>query len=484
MKQKLLCLQKRKIFSFVASLTIFLCSCIEGYEDDPEFAPSVQNTLLNSPKAENIKIIPSADGATVRIEWPVVHGAGGYEFTLFINDDPANPKIVGEENEIIDGSFAIRPLLDDTNYKVSVKTLGNEKYNNKEANSPSEKEFTTLLPTYATIPSGTDISSWFSDNPMPVDSIGTELAYVLEPGGQYTLSSPIDFGNQKVTFRGEKMNRASITMGETSRISTSAGLKIKFINFDCNAIGGASSTAALILLSSNPNPEIKGVGDYYIVKDPVVLQSCDITGVQRNLIFDNKIKYCLTTLLIKDCNVKLETTQEQPVISFNQGFANDFTVENSTFWHTGIKNNNYFVQYNGSGRPTRAGFINGSVNYLNNTFYHVCYNKQWGNYNGFAGQSSVYWNMKNNIFLDSGKGEVARRFLGGRSNQPTATFGNNSYWYEGAFPEEERKYDTAISIESDPQLLDPSNGNFTVQGQEQIAARSGDPRWLPVLSEE
>lgn len=86
MKQKLLCLQKRKIFSFVASLTIFLCSCIEGYEDDPEFAPSVQNTLLNSPKAENIKIIPSADGATVRIEWPVVHGAGGYEFTLFIND--------------------------------------------------------------------------------------------------------------------------------------------------------------------------------------------------------------------------------------------------------------------------------------------------------------------------------------------------------------------------------------------------------------
>lgn len=479
MKGKHLCLQKRKFLVVITFFAFLLNSCIEGYEDDPEFAPDVKNATLNSPDVEEITFTPSADGATVRIEWPVVHGAGGYEFTLFINDDPDNPEAVGEEGEVIDGCAVVRPLVDDTNYKVSIRTLGNEKYNNQAAEAPSEKGFTTMVPTYATIPSGSDIYQWFSDNPIPSEDIDTELAYVLEPNGQYTLSAPLDFGNQKITFRGDKIRHSSIVMGEKGRISTSAGLKIKFIQFDCSAINGSGSDAALLLLSSNPNPAIKGVGDYYIINDPIVLQSCEITGLQRHLVYDNNLKYCAATLLINDCIVKLETTQEQPVIYFRAGFANDFTVQSSTFWHTGERNNNYFLQYNNSGRPDRAGFVNASVNYLNSTFYHVCYNKQWGNYSGFAGQSSVYWNMKENIFVDSGNGEVARRFLGGRANQPTATFTKNTYWYNGAFAEGEKSWDNGRTIDTDPQLKDPQNGDFTVQGSEQLAERTGDPRWLP-----
>lgn len=479
MKGKHLCLQKRKFLIVITFFAFLLSSCIEGYEDDPDFAPDVQNATLTSPGVEEIKFTPSADGTTVRIEWPVVHGAGGYEFTLFINDDPDNPEVVGVEGEVVDGCVVVRPLIDDTNYKVSVRTLGNEKYNNKTAEAPSEKMFTTMVPTFATIPSGTDISQWFSDNPIPSEDPETELAYVLEPNGQYTLSAPLDFGNQKITFRGDKIRHSAIVMGANGRISTSAGLKIKFIQFDCSAINGSGSDAALLLLSSNPNPAIKGVGDYYLIKDPIVFQSCEITGVQRHLVYDNNLKYCAATLLINDCIVKLETTQEQPVVYFRAGFANDFTVQSSTFWHTGERNNNYFLQYNNSGRPDRAGLVNASVNYLNNTFYHVCYNKQWGNYSGFAGQSSVYWNMKENIFVDSGNGEVARRYLGGRANQPTATFNKNTYWYNGAFAAGEKSWDNGRTIDTNPQLKDPQNGDFTVQGSEQLAERTGDPRWLP-----
>ncbi|TRX42028.1 DUF4957 domain-containing protein [Bacteroides sp. HF-5092] len=484
MKSKQLFLRETGATLLVAMTLVSFSACIDGYKDDWTFSSDVRGVTLESPKSEEIAFKPSPDGGTLKVEWPVVHGAGGYQFSLYIVDDPDHPKAVGEENEIVDGCSVERKLIDDTNYKVVIKTMGNSEYNNKDAASSTEATFTTLIPTYATIPEG-DIAEWFANNPIPNDKTDEELAYVLKANGKYTLSAPIDFGKQKVTFRGDKLGHANITYGINGRICTTAGLKMKFINFDCSAVDGASSTASLLLFSDTPDESIKGEGDYYIINDPVVIQSCEIKGIQRHLIYDNKKKYCPATLLINDCLVKLETTQEQAVIFFNQGFANDMTVQNSTFWHNGTKNNNYFLQYNNSGRPTRAGFVKGSVNYLNSTFYHVCYNKQWGSYNGFAGQTCVNWNMKQNIFLESGKGEVARRFLGGRTGQVTASFGQNTYWYNGEVPAEELKYDiSGTHFETDPQLKDPANGDFTVLGTEQLTARTGDPRWLPELPEE
>lgn len=482
MKEKHLLLQRTTLILIMGVFIFSYCTDIGVYKGS-DFTSDVMNTTLTSPDEDEIQFTPSPDGSMVTISWPVVHGAGGYEFTLYINDDPDNPVAVGEENQIVDGCIVQRELEDDTSYKVVVRTLGNQSYNNKEANTASSKEFSTMIPTYATIPSGIDLYEWFNENPMPEGMENEELAYVLEPNGNYTMSGIVDFGNQLVTFRGDKIRKPSVTMGAGGRLSTTAGLKIKFIDFDISAVDGSSSSAAFLLLSSTPNEDIKGTGDYYLIEDPIVIQSCNITGVQRQLVFDNNKKYCVQTLLIDDCIINLATTQEQPVIRFQQGFANDFTVRNSTFWHNGSKNNNYFVQYNNSGRPDRAGLITASINYLNSTFYNVCYNKQWGNYNGFAGQKSVYWNMKDNIFVDSGRGEVARRYLGGRRNQPTATFNNNTYWYDGEFASGESDWDTGVILMTNPELKDPANADFTVMGAEQLNARTGDPRWLPIIQE-
>ncbi|MBP6065699.1 MAG: DUF4957 domain-containing protein [Bacteroides sp.] len=472
--------RKRHVLMVITAMLLF-SSCIDGYKDDWIFSSDVRGEVLESPKAENVTFKPSPDGKLLRIQWPVVYGASGYQFSLYIVDDPNNPVVVGNENEIVDGCSVERPLRDDTKYKAVLKTLGNDKYSNKEAVASTEVNYTTLVPTYATIPQG-DIAEWFINNPIPSGKEKEELAFVLEENGNYTLSAPIDFGKQKVTFRGEKVGHAKVVYGSAGRISTTAGLKIKFIDFDCKGVDGSSSDAAFLLFSSTPDETLIGKNSYYIINDPIVIQACKIEGVQRHLIYDNKKKYCPAALMISDCFVKLTTTQEQPVILFNQGFVNNLTIQNSTFWHDGPKDNNYFVQYNGSGRPTNADFVTGSVNYLNSTFYHVCYSKQWGNYNGFAGQSSVNWNMKQNIFVESGKGEVARRFLGGRTGQVTASFGQNTYWYNKAVPAEELKYDiSGTHFETDPMLQDPKNGDFTVLGEGQLNARTGDPRWLPEL---
>lgn len=241
MKSKHLFLQETKTTLLIAMALVSFSACIDGYKDDWTFSSDVKGVTLESPKSEEISFKPSPDGTSLKIEWPVVHGAGGYQFSLYIVDDPDNPKVVGEENEIVDGCSVERKLKDDTNYKAIIKTLGNSEYNNNDATSSTEAVFTTLIPTYAVIPEG-DIAEWFANNPLPTDKEGEELAYVLKANGNYTLSAPIDFGKQKVTFRGEKIGHAKITYGADGRICTSAGIKIKFIDFDCSAVNGASST--------------------------------------------------------------------------------------------------------------------------------------------------------------------------------------------------------------------------------------------------
>jgi len=142
---------------FTAVVLLFY-SCIQGYKDDWVFSSDVKNATLESPPAEKVEYLSSPDGSSVTISWPVVYGAGGYEFSLYIVDDPDNPIVVGDENEIVDGCSVQRSLQTDTNYKIVIRTLGNEKYNNQSAESPTIKMFTTMVPTYATIPDGSDIT--------------------------------------------------------------------------------------------------------------------------------------------------------------------------------------------------------------------------------------------------------------------------------------------------------------------------------------
>ncbi len=484
---------RKKMYGLLVTASVFLLSsCTIGYDDDTTWTSELKGGTVESPEAESITFTPNATGTTAQITWPVSKGAKGYEFTFYNADDPNNLVPIGDEKEFIDGCKVNRDIQEDTRYKIVVKALGNEKYENKDAETSTEKEVSTLVKTYAVIPQG-DIAEWFKANPVPQtpgeDGTFDEIAYELEANGKYTLSDKIDFGKRRVTFRGDKIYHPTITYGEDGGICTTAGLKIKFIDFDCNAMDGSSSTAAFLLFSSNPDESIKGAsgsGDYYNIMDPILIQECNITGVQRHLIYDNKKKYCPKTLVIKDCLVELTPTQEQAVIYFNQGGINDLTIQNSTFWQKdgSPKNNNYFVQYNNSARPDRFGFTRSSINYLNSTFYHVCYNKQWGNYGGFAGRNTVDWNMKECIFLDCGNGQICRRFLGGRQNQATATFYRNTYWYNGA-AENTSGYDNSGSaIANDPLLADPANYDFTVTAPEQIEARIGDPRWLPAATEE
>jgi hypothetical protein len=465
---------KTRNIALLSALMYFI-SCVNGYKDDWTFSSGVENTTLESPPAESITFTKNAEGTILTITWNVVYGALGYEFSFYDVSDPFNPVAI-IENETVDGCSVKCAIAEDTNYKVTIRALGNPKYNNKDAVTATEAPFSTMVPAIV-IPNGSDLYAYFTANPIPESA--EEQAYELEAGGEYTLSGVVDFGKNQLTLRGNKARHPKLTYDVDGRLATTAGLIIKFIDFDMSAVSASSGTAALLLMSSTPDPAILGTGDYYIISVPVSIQSCNIKGLTRRLIFDNNLKYALTNLIINDCIIELNSTGEP--IYLQGGFANDFTISNSTVYGV-VTSSSYFLRYNNSGRPDRAGFATGSINFYNNTFYNVVYSGQMGNYSGMN-SALVKLNVSQNIFVDCGSENVIRRLSAGGNNM-TKTLVDNCYWYNGAFPQAGEvdhnngdKSGTAYG--EDPAFASPSTGDFTVGNSLIITKKGGDPRWLP-----
>jgi hypothetical protein len=457
---------------------LFFVSCIDGYKDNITWSPGIENVTLESPAIDKITITPSADGSELTVGWQVVPGAGGYQFSLYIVDDPAHPVAVGVENEIIDGCSAKRVMQEDTHYKVVIKTLGNPKYNNTEAANATEKEYNNMLPVTAVIPSGTNLADYFTANPIPASN--KELCYELVSGGSYTMNANVPIGLTSVTIRGDKVNHPKLIMTNGAFLNDGAGFVLKFLDIDCSAFEGT----AIILLNSTFNPVAEAAlssGGYVVVTAPVSVQSCKIAGLYQRLFYDNNKKYAIGTFLIKDCIIGQNVAGNIQLIRSQQTVFKDITLSNSTFYNEKI-NGGYFIQAQG-GRVTavQPDWAVGGLKVLNCTFWQIVKTDQMANYANFA-QKPNYLTIQNSIFVDCGNKNVIRRFGGGGSNF-TTTFGLNSYWYDGAFAASELTTTPADNsgthIESDPQLKNPAGGDFTPQGSAQIAAHTGDPRWLP-----
>lgn len=490
MRENPLLLRKTAVI-MLSFLALILGSCIDGYKDDPEWSSGVENITLESPNADGVTISPSADGSTLHIQWPVVMGAGGYQFSLYIVDDPDNPIVVGEENQTIDGTVAERDMLEDTYYKVVIKSLGNEKFNNKEAENATEIAYNNLLPVTAVIPNGTNLTEYFTENPIPASI--TELCYELEAGGEYTMSGDVPIGMTSVTFRGNKVNHAKVNLNSGSFVNSGAGLKLKFIDFDCTSFEGTSSSA-LIQMDTNFDEAAAGslsTNGYIVIptSSPIAIQSCEIKGLKQYLFYDNGKKYGIGTFLINDCIIGQNTsTFNAATIRFARGMVKDMVFSNSTFYNeVPAHGSNRIIQISsghvGNVRPTMETWANGSNTISNCTFYQFSKGAQSFNSNGAMGQRTDKVTVQNCVVVDTSEdGGFIRRL---RRGNTTAIFeaSNNSYWYNGAFPSGEisgGRDESGTHIESDPQLTYLGDGKFTMTGSEQISKRVGDPRWLPV----
>ena len=62
-----------------------------------------------------------------------------------------------------------------------------------------------------TIPSGTDLATYFADF-SSTEVSPTEVAYELEAGGNYTMTGNVDFDRHWLTLRGDRNDPPTVTI--------------------------------------------------------------------------------------------------------------------------------------------------------------------------------------------------------------------------------------------------------------------------------
>lgn len=476
--------------ALVGAGVLFLASCAKDGFDDESFDSGVTNTQVASVSADDITITPSADGKTQTISWPVVMGAGGYQVKLIDAGNPTEPII---NDSIVDGCSVTASREEDVNYQLTILTLGNTKKGNTDASQKTEKSFSTFTATFKTIPAGSDLNEWFAANPIPDEALTGNLNYDLEAGAVYTVSAELDFDAHWVTLRSNsKTNPATIKYTDAaSCINFAAPFNAKYLHFDCAAM---ISTNGVFGFSKAPTAERDEATGFVIFGGNTTFVNCTFDNVNGYFFWDNRKdqKVAAVQFLIDNCVVSLTPPefQKAAVIWTNKGgHINDFTISNSTFYNLSDGDLYYFYQAGGyRAKDINMGSDQGgpgnSITYKNSTFYRIGYYNnegEWGNYNGMNGKTDSYWTMTDCIFYAcSSKGGVPRRFLHGKTNQPTATFANNTYMQADGSFDSVGDYDkSGTQIEEDPQFANPAAADFHISGATQIARKTGDPRWLP-----
>lgn len=469
-------------------------SCAEGV-DEETFNAGVTNIQLESPTIDKdcFSTITDAEGnEKVKFAWKAVMGAGGYHCVVDIVDDPANP--VNVIDSIVDRPSVVFDKLEDTNYAVSVLTLGNDKLNNKEATAASDFAYSTLVPAI-TIPDGSVIDEFIKANFTPSDE---EQAFELVAGGNYTMNGTVDFDLSLMTVRGNKINRPTVVMNDKAGFITQAGLKIKFINFDCTNL----TSTGFLTLSSNPSESIsteslgfKADGanqDGFVVMGSVIISECMFKNLPNAILYGNKKNWSLWDFRITECIVQMNNTGSNPFIHLqgaSNGAIKDMTIKNSTFFNLVANSNAYFIRYsNASNSQPKKLFGDGNAKITHTwadcTFYKTFTGKDFGN--NTTQQNAATYYMDRCVFYD------VFRLYQYLHNNCTRYCNNCTMHYDEASPQSNdtggRKDNNGnpFTVEEDPGFdlsqiheLDfskPNGGvNFTAHGA--ISSQGGDPRW-------
>lgn len=490
----------------LATGTLLWGSCAIGYDSPNGFDVGVSDTQMETPTRVTFAV--SVDGTSARISWPLVVGAKGYEVSFYNVDDPENPMVVdGYEKRLIDGSSMTVPVTEDSKYKLELRALGNEAYGNTDDDAPIIYNLSTLVPSVATIPNGADIYTYLQEHPLP-EVTSEEVAIDLEPGGVYTCSGPIEFGGQRMTFRGDKLRRAEVKMTGKGAFYSFTGLKIKYINFDCSE----SSANSFIFMSAGTEVEgtatlpdsIKSqnlgyardgslIKDIYIVQDPIYISNCWIKDLPKSMIHDNEIQCAWWYFTITHCIIQQKNKGSDPFINLvKKGKCiKHIDINNSTIYNT-EDSSGYWLRYNNSSNSnpqkvfgnTTSEHSSASVDFYRCTFSKTYSKQKMANNNNATGMSTtitycIFYDICN-IKTLAGMGvkkygfNIYHAYTKPESSDPTNKDNSGTPFASVYDP----KFTGSITQSLD--FTQPNAGvNFTPQEREVIVNNSGDPRWLP-----
>ena len=482
-----------------------MASCaVDGF-DDETFTCSVTNSELTSPElsSSSFSTRGNTDGSeSIVVTWSAVMGARGYAYEAYNVDDPNNPVLlVSGEVDGVNFSF---PKADDTRYQVKVRTLGNAKYNNKDAAEPSVSDYATMIEA-TIIPSGSDLAEFIGTNMVDKDD---EQAFELEAGGTYTCNGAIDFLGNKVTLRGNKITHPLVTFGEEGVIHTSSQLKVKWINFDCTAANGKKGVIEMSPVPpASASAEAQGVGagkssgnpaDCYILTDPIFVDDCAFKNVKGPFFTVGDCSWGIQDLRIQNCVIQLafdgSVSSDYALISayskkwtapsggtFYNGCIRNMSIKNSTIMNILSNSKNFTIRFNNKDIDRCFPTADGSATWMNNTFIRIMDGKNFADRT--PNQAKYVITYDNNIFYDTWR---LQKFIQGNC---TKVFhkGQNTIWgvkntVDGTdkdkwATEEDPGFDNAETLKELDFTKENYGLNLTPTGT--ISSTIGDPRWLP-----
>ncbi len=488
----------------LALFSLIAVSCAQDGFTDETFGSSVHNTTLVSPELtqKSFSTVTMSDGSEkVKVTWDVVDGAGGYDVTVHNVDDPENPVVVFDD--IVDGCTALFPKTDDTKYSVSVRTIGNVKLNNKDAEEATLFAYSTMIDA-TIIPNGSDIAEFINAN---VTSSENELAFELEAGGEYTLNDVANFKNNKYTLRGNKVDHPIVKVGDKGSIWTGAGLKVKWIDFDCTdmAVTTTSNVGLLCLdkasydepdVYENCKYDVLGYADggatqkTLVIEDPVVMSECMVKNLPMSLFWANKgTSWAMKDLRITDCIVQLNNATNKGLINFcydpdtKTGGYLTMTLRNNTFLNI-VDNSEAFTLRMASASNAvplklfgKAYEKSGRTTIENNTWVKCMSGKNFAD--RMVSNGNVTFSMNGNIFYDTWRVNKAI----GNCTKDIDQAKNTIYCYTNATDGTDKQN---YCTEEDPDFVGPflqeldltkPNGGINLKPRGVISSTIGDPRW-------
>ncbi len=492
----------------IVAFMLLLGSCAQGYLSPDGFDVGVNNQQVITPTADSVRFVVNTEGTAATISWPIVYGAKGSEVTFENVDNPDSAYVIDNySNTLVDGSRMTVTVAEDSRYKLTIRSLGDPKRGNTDDPNTIVVNFSTLVPAIATIPDGSDIYTFIQDSVKKDTTFGQipkEVAIELVAGGNYTLSGPIDFAGQKLTFRGDKVKRAEVKVTGTGGLLTYSGLKIKFINFDMSE---STATSFISMTSANLPVTIRSqnlgytragspINDIYIVQDPIYIANCWFKDLPNSFLYDNGITCAYWHFVITDCIVQMRNVGTSPFINLqSRGRAiKNITVQNSTLFNT-VDCSAYFMRYSNSSNSNPQKIFGDMSSYYSSTSITFSkatlsktYNRQQfaNNFNG----TGMTVNVDHCIFYDCY--EPVRRVF---SIGAMKTFKFN-FWYNVTNPTQNTSEPTRTDNSGAPfaslydprfvgdvnQSLDfslPNGGvDFKPTEYEVLSNMGGDPRWL------
>ncbi len=508
MKKSSFLTKKKVSFLWLLASTFLIIGCAEGYESPDGFDLGVKNSKMETPIQDSISFKVSADGKTATVSWPTVAGADGHVVTFMNVDDPDNPFIVdGYEDKIVDGSKFTVSVTEDSKYKMYMRTLGNKELGNTDDETGKEYDFSTLVPSIMTIPSGEDISAYIEAHPL--DSVGDEVAIDLEPNGTYTLSGTVDFRGQRMTFRGDKIHRPVVNMTGDGHLETYSTLKVKYINFDMteSTAGGfiaMSQTAPDSILVENLWPyNLPDVNSglnkgHYMVEDPIYVGNCWFKNLPHAILYDNGINCAFWYFTVSDCIVQMKNTTTSP----NVGFINMYTkgksvkhivLENSTIYNVVDNSGACFIRYqNASNSQPHKTYGSYSADYRSQswTFTHCTFSKTYTGWRFVNNTHAANHTLRVDHCIFNDVAQLYRMNQGAsilyRFNflwsPRTDDINRNSSMKDGGGAPFASVYEPQFvgDVTQELDFTKPNGGvDFTPQEYAIVSNRGGDPRWLP-----